>query len=321
MAEDFYKKQDLKYLEIATCVDRYYKYRPGILNFTIPIIEPYMEKESQTESISRVNMGNIVNKDKSKIIINPVIKTNTYQIELPADIVYDNYNDDDGWVEPGEKFLIEFVGGDITRPKFLERYDVTPEVIDHHQIHMAICTNSFHAEKPGVCSFVVPILKPFMASIGMSEIQAQIPIQVAETCPKNRYNIVSAGQKFDIAFIDGKIDKPLIMGRRNNLRKSNMEEASTDHDLKKVYEAIYVSGMTPWVTFDLPGLEAIAPKIGLSLPITVFVPDYYVYDKKKCVPMGSAVHETINWQSDKFGISFLNGDKRYPIIVGVYRDP
>ena len=319
--ENFYNDHDLKYVEVAICLEEFYKYRPGFLRFAIPTMEPYMSKSHIEENIHNVNISNVMNKYKEELNIKPVVDTNVFTIELPADIVYDCYNDKMGIVPAGEKFLIEFVGGDINNARFLERFDQTPDVIDHHQIHAAICVDGFHAEKPGVCRFQVPILSRFLSLSGHSPyIMAEIPKRIAATCPKDEYNMVESGQLFNIAFIDGKLDRTLIMGRRyGNItgKGFEQEEYSKDHDLNKVYEGNYVSGGYPYAQFNLPGLEKIAGKIGLELPVTVYVPDYYIYNQAKCC--GPAKDVGMFTRKRKYGIMFLNGDKRFPILVGVYQ--
>lgn len=313
--ENFYSDADLKYVEVAICLEDFYKYRPGFLRFAIPTMEPYMSKSVIEDNVHNINMTNVLNKYTDELNIKPVTDTNVFTIELPADVVYHADNDKDGIVPAGEKFLIEFVGGDINNARFLERYDTTPNVIDHHQIQVAICQDPFNAEKPGVHRFIVPILSRFLAESGLSPfINAEIPKRVAASCHKDINNNVSAGQIFNIAFIDGKIWRPLIMGRRYD----EQEEIPTDHDLNKVYEGVYAGGSPPYVKFNLPGLESIAGTIGLKLPVEVFAPDYYVYNKGLCVPYGSAVDMSMVWQSNKFGIAFMNGDKRYPILVGIF---
>ena len=321
--ENFYKNKNFSYLEVAICLEKFYKYRPGVLKFAIPIMEPYMSSSKIEENIHMTDYSNIMNKEKDKLNIKPIIETNAFSLELPADLVYDCDNDKMGIVEAGERFLIEFVGGDINNARFLERFDQTADVIDHHQIQAAVCIDSFHAEKPGVCRFQVPILSRFLALSGKSPyIMAEIPKRIAASCPKDQYNMVQPGQIFNIAFIDGKLDRTLIMGRRFgsiSSAGSEREESETDHDLNKVYEATYVSGGFPYAQFNLPGLAGIANKIGLKLPITVHVPDYYIYNSAKCLPGMSAVDVPMFTQRDKYGIMFINGDKNYPILVGVYR--
>lgn len=319
---NFYSDKSLKFVEVAICLEKFYKYHPGVLKFAIPTIEPYMSKDQYEEQIHQIDMSKIMNKEKDKLNIKPVIQSNAFSLELPADLVYDCDNDKMGIVNEGEKFLIEFVGGDINNARFLERYDQTPDIIDHHQIHAAICIDSFHAEKPGICQFQVPILSQFLSKAGYSPyIKAEIPKRIAATCPKDQYNVVPSGQLFNIAFIDGKLDRPFIMGRRyGNISSKGpeQEEYDTDHDLNKVYEAIYVSGEYPMVKFDLPGLAGIANKIGLELPVTVRVPDYFIYNSSKCLPLQSAVDVPYFKERRKYGIMFMNGDKRYPILVGVF---
>lgn len=319
--DNFYLNKNHTFVEVAICLEKFYKYRPGILKFSIPIMEPYMLKDEYEEQIHRVDLSKIMNKEKEKLNIKPVIQSNAFSLELPADLVYDCDNDKDGIVEKGEKFLVAFIGGDINNIRFLERYDQTPDVIDHHQIHTAACIDSFHAEKPGICRFQIPILSRFLAESKLDPyVKAEIPKRIAATCPKDKYNIVSSGQLFNIAFIDGKLGRPLIMGRRYGDISgpgSEQEEYDTDHDLNKVYEAIYVSGGYPTAKFDLPGLAGIAGKIGLELPITVHVPDYFIYNSAKCLPLSSAVDVPYFEERRKYGIMFINGDKRYPILVGV----
>lgn len=321
--ENFYAEKNFTYVEVAICLERFYKYRPGVLRFAIPIMEPYMSSSAIEEEVHNVDMSKIMNKEKEKLKIKPLVESNTFSIELPADLVYDCDNDKLGWVDVGEKFLIEFVGGDINNPRFLERFDQTPDIIDHHQIQAGICIDSFHAEKPGICRFQIPILSRFLSLSGKDPyIKAEIPKRIAATCPKDPYNNVQAGQIFNIAFIDGKLDRPLVMGRRYGEITGpghEQEEPDMDHDLNKVYEGNWVSGGYPYAYFNIPGLAGIAGKIGLQLPVKVYVPDYYIWNQAKCYHHSPTAVDVPMFQGKrKYGISFLNGDKRFPILVGVY---
>jgi len=112
----FYKNLQLNTTEIAEAAESFYT-TDSSAKFYIPVLMPYTS--NTTELRSYPSQKNIINKIDN-LGITP-INTFTGHIDIPLHIErlgswYQNR------VPKGTKFMITFVGGDITKPRILGRY-------------------------------------------------------------------------------------------------------------------------------------------------------------------------------------------------------
>lgn len=169
----FYDDLDLKYPEIAICIDRIDRLNPGNPKFIIPVLTPNMSIDTEVSKSIYQNSSNIRNGDILPEIANITI-SNYIEIPLPKElcgnydtrlfksIKYiqstlncngDNVNKEPLWcksvlnmsfvtlydvicnkflnksryIEKGSKWIVVFVGGDITKPRIIAPYEHLPE--------------------------------------------------------------------------------------------------------------------------------------------------------------------------------------------------
>lgn len=88
MAEmDYYDNLDLKYPEIAICIDRIDRTNPGELRFYVPILTPDMQMDinNPIDTKIRQNSGNLVNK-MNKPEVGNIDLSNYIKIKLPREL-------------------------------------------------------------------------------------------------------------------------------------------------------------------------------------------------------------------------------------------
>lgn len=161
----FYDELDLKYPEIAICIERIDRLNPGNPKFIIPVLTPNMSIDTEITQSIRQNSSNLRNGD-----INPEITditmSNYMQIPLPkelcgnydskflqyarflADTTLSSSNSNSNvtlnkkfntlyqilsgmtssrYIKKGSKWIVVFVGGDVTKPRIIAPYEHLPE--------------------------------------------------------------------------------------------------------------------------------------------------------------------------------------------------
>ena len=162
---DFYDKLDLKYPEIAICIERIDRLDPGNPKFIIPVLTPNLNTNSEFSKSIFQNDSNIRNGDISPEIAN-ITMNNYITIPLPKELcgnydttflqcarmlvdvdldcvtsnngeyhncngtlnkefqtLYDVLTSKSRYIEKGSKWIVVFVGGDITKPRIIAPYD------------------------------------------------------------------------------------------------------------------------------------------------------------------------------------------------------
>jgi hypothetical protein len=106
---------DTRYTEIAELVNITNKYYPGIQQFRLNSLVTGELNETQTN-----NKRNIQNKDSNALGISTTTQANVVEIKLPKEhtITYQKK-----FIPAGTKFLVCFIGGDISSPKIIGRID------------------------------------------------------------------------------------------------------------------------------------------------------------------------------------------------------
>lgn len=97
----------------------------GKVNVVIPSLTPYMDKDKIATSKNKINKKNIMNKDVGALGLTECESCNYLTLDIPLELyryyhicskrlTYHGYK--------GEKFLIQFIGGDINQPVIIRRY-------------------------------------------------------------------------------------------------------------------------------------------------------------------------------------------------------
>ena len=121
---DFYDKMDLKYPEIAIAMDDIDRVNPGTIRFSIPILTPLMDNTNPTTNTIRQNVSNLRNDKSVKLEIEDIRVTNFISIRVPQEVcnVYE-LTESNRIIKAGSKWIVVFVGGDITKPRIISRYE------------------------------------------------------------------------------------------------------------------------------------------------------------------------------------------------------
>ena len=115
---EFYQNSDmdLRGLEVAILTSTCNKYKPGKQTFYLPTLTPTKEKSRELTPVPSDNQ-NLENKD-SDITTTEAIQGSNILIDLPKEVArwYPKK-----WIPPGTRFLVKFIGGDITKPQIVGR--------------------------------------------------------------------------------------------------------------------------------------------------------------------------------------------------------
>lgn len=111
---------DLTYIEVAILMETTNKYHPGKCPFYLQAITPTKPKTTDTTTTSLSGKSNLANVD-TNIGATNLETGNTISLELPKEVAR-NYPVK--WIPQGTRFLVSFIGGDITKPVIIGRdYD------------------------------------------------------------------------------------------------------------------------------------------------------------------------------------------------------
>lgn len=121
---DFYDKMDLKYPEIAIAMDDIDRMNPGEIRFAIPILTPLMDNSKPVVDTIRQTKSNLRNDPSVKLEVDNIRITNFISIRVPQEVcnVY-QLTEENRIIKSGSKWIVVFVGGDITKPKIISRYE------------------------------------------------------------------------------------------------------------------------------------------------------------------------------------------------------
>ena len=117
--KDFFDNLDLRYPEIVECLER------NGTKFYVPILMGLIENAGgQPKDITENNSSNtskIRNKNNNLGISN-ITKTNYITLTVPENLWYSNYNITGIKYEKGDRFIVVFVGGDLSKIRIVGRY-------------------------------------------------------------------------------------------------------------------------------------------------------------------------------------------------------
>lgn len=117
-----YDNLDFKYTEVAVLMKTTNKYKPGKVPFYLQALTPSKAKTNQTETINLTQATSTLgNTDTSALGTSEITTGSTLMIELPREVAR-NYPKK--WIPQGTRFLVNFIGGDLTKPVIVGRdYD------------------------------------------------------------------------------------------------------------------------------------------------------------------------------------------------------
>jgi len=119
---NFYDNMDLRYPEIGIAMQQIDRLNPGEVKFIIPVLTPNMDNSRLIESKIHQNKSSLMNKNKN-IEIETLSVSNYITIKIPREVCSMFYiADDDRFIPSGSKWIIVFVGGDITKPRVIAPY-------------------------------------------------------------------------------------------------------------------------------------------------------------------------------------------------------
>lgn len=180
---DFYDELDLRYPEIAICIDKIDRTNPGTKNFYIPILTPNVDITSlktKTEIVHQ-NNSNIANEDKVKI--SNIQIQNFIPITIP-------------------KELCSFVGGSIQIEKGNGSFNASGNIsISGH-------TTSDGGEYSHT--------HDTLSGLGKASFDCKSYTDFKSICiynPIDEERYIPEGSKWIVVFIGGDIGKPQIIGR------------------------------------------------------------------------------------------------------------
>ena len=121
---DFYDKMDLKYPEIAIAMDDIDRMNPGEIRFAIPILTPLMDNSKPVVDTIRQTKSNLRNDPSVKLEVDNIRIANFISIRVPQEVcnVY-QLTEENRIIKSGSKWIVVFVGGDITKPRIISRYE------------------------------------------------------------------------------------------------------------------------------------------------------------------------------------------------------
>lgn len=128
---EYYQQQDLKYVEVATALEKFHYASEG--KFFINAITPLLNSNSpKNDKKSKLSTANILNYN-SKLGISSFTLSNYISLKVPEymidkDVDKDGYYtnneiiDKHGYIAKDMQFLVVFVGGDINKPRIMGVY-------------------------------------------------------------------------------------------------------------------------------------------------------------------------------------------------------
>lgn len=156
---NYYDKLDLKYPEIAIAMDDIDRIDPKPTRFIIPILTPNLNNSVISEKKIYQNKSNLQNSSSNILEINDISVSNYITIPVPKEVcggleadlyklatfiysstctdsgeehcthtakersIYSFISDDIRYIKKGSKWIVVFVGGDITNPRIIARYE------------------------------------------------------------------------------------------------------------------------------------------------------------------------------------------------------
>jgi len=177
---NFYNDLDLRYPEIAVCIDKIDRCNPGVRNFYIPILTPNLDTSSLQKKTETIRVDNSIIQNQDNVKISNVKLQNYIPIRIP-------------------KELCAFVGGDF-HVKNVGNMDFTSN---------GRITISGSTSYSGGISHAHSTL----AGSGSMNYTGQETSYsgIFNIIPTDEYRYIKPGSKWIVVFIGGDIGKPQII--------------------------------------------------------------------------------------------------------------
>lgn len=178
---DFYNELDLRYPEIAICIDRIDRTKPGVKNFYIPVLTPNLDTKSLKKKTETVRLNSSIIANQESVSISNVKIQNYIPIAIP-------------------KELCAFVGGDF---KVVNVEDMTFE--SNGKISISGSTSKDGGMAPHTHSTLV--------GKGNANYEGKETVYkgILNIIPTDEYRYIEPGSKWIVVFIGGDIGKPQII--------------------------------------------------------------------------------------------------------------
>ena len=177
---DYYDELDLRYPEIAICIDRIDRTNPGTLNFYIPVLTPNLDTTSLQKKTETVHQNSSIIANEQSVNISNIQIQNYIPITVP-------------------KELCAFVGGDFN-VKNVENMTVK------HSGTVSI-SGSTDVAGPGAHTH------SSMAGTEDFSGEESVYTGILNSIPTDEYRYIEPGSKWIVVFIGGDIGKPQLIGR------------------------------------------------------------------------------------------------------------
>ena len=178
---NFYNELDLKYPEIAICIDRIDRTNPGTRNFYLPVLTPNLDTSSLEKKTDTIRLSNSIIENKDAVSISNIKIQNYLPITIP-------------------KELCAFVGGDF--------HVVNVENIEFKS-NGQITISGSTSQAGGM----VPHTHSTLSGTGrFTEDGEQTHYKgILNIIPTDEYRYIEPGSKWIVVFIGGDISKPQII--------------------------------------------------------------------------------------------------------------
>lgn len=179
---DFYDELDLRYPEIAICIDKIDRTNPGTKNFYIPVLTPNVDTSSLKKKEEVVHQNNSVIDNEQSVDISSIKIKNYIPIRIP-------------------KELCAFVGGD---------FDIKNVGNMNFNSSGTITISGKTSANGGLVHTHDTLDGGGSAKYNGTESSYS---GILKSLPTDKYRYIDAGSKWIVVFIGGDINKPQLIGR------------------------------------------------------------------------------------------------------------
>lgn len=180
---DFYDELDLRYPEIAVCLDVIDRTNPGTKNFYIPVLTPNVDTDSLKTKVQTVRQTNATLANENKPNIDSIEIQNYIPIKIP-------------------KELCAFVGGNFN-------------VVNVNSINVEGSGRITISGSTGSGGGIGSHSHSTLSGGGTYTINGSESLYkgILNIIPTDEYRYIAKGSKWIVVFIGGDINKPQIIGR------------------------------------------------------------------------------------------------------------
>lgn len=178
---NFYNELDLRYPEIAICIDKIDRTNPGVRNFYIPVLTPNLDTSSLKKKEETVRLDSSIIANQDSVSISNIKIQNYIPIEVP-------------------KELCAFVGGDF-------------HVVNVENMAFESNGTITISGSTSVNGGLGPHSHSTLAGSGRATYKGEETLYkgILNIIPTDEYRYIKEGSKWIVVFIGGDIGKPQII--------------------------------------------------------------------------------------------------------------